>query len=88
MQYRRIVILIKNREISIPLAKGVSATAFRWNRAGKVNAIGVQVRAPTMDKNLSSLSPSRIVKQTVKNTRMVLEWFLKTCLFLDFYHPA
>jgi hypothetical protein len=66
----------------------VEATALRWNSAGNVKAIGVQVKAPTIDKNLSNLSPSKTVKQQVPNTKIVLEWFLNIYLFLDFYHPA
>ena len=77
-----------NKLISITLSAVDSAQAFKWKRAGKVKAIGVQVRAPTIDKNLSSLSPRRIVKHTVKNTRIVLELFLSICLFLDFFHPT
>ena len=62
----------------------VSAHDFKWNRAGKVNAMGVQVKAPKMERNLSSLSPSRIVMATVAPTITVLVMFLSICLLLVF----
>ena len=64
--------------------RGVSATALKWNRAGKVKAMGVQVTAPRIDRNLSSLSFSSTVTTTVAPTRTILLQFLLHCLFRDF----
>ena len=66
----------------------VSAQAFRWNIAGKVNAIGVQVTEPRIDRNLSSLSPSMIVITTTTQITQVLVMFLLICLFLVFSQPS
>ena len=74
--------------MSMNFCFGVSALAFKWKRAGKVKAIGVHVTDPRMAKNLSSLSPSKIVIITTKQTTTVLEIFLNLCLFLDFSHPS
>ena len=70
------------------LSAVVSAHAFKWKRAGKVKAIGVHVTDPRMAKNLSSLSPSKIVIITTKQTTTVLEIFLNLWRFLDFSHPS
>ena len=66
----------------------VSAHALRWNRDGKIKAIGTQVKAPTIEMNLSSLSPKAIVIPMVINTKIVLVTFLDIYLFFDFGHPA
>ena len=42
--------------ISMTFCVVVSAHALKWNKAGKVKAIGVQVRAPVIERKRSSLS--------------------------------
>jgi hypothetical protein len=66
----------------------VSAQALRWNKAGNVKAIGVQVTDPKMAKNLSNLSLSMMVMHTTMNTIKDLSMFLNIYLFLDFGHPS
>lgn len=61
---------------SIAFCFVVFAHTLKWNRAGKVNAIGVHVSAPKIDKNLSSLSPKRMVRATVNATIIALLIFL------------
>ena len=75
---------IKTKEPSINFWSLVSAHDLKWKRAGKVNAIGVQVKAPKIERNLSSLSPSMIVMETVAPTIKVLVMFLSICLLLVF----
>ena len=62
------------------------AHAFKWNAAGRVNAIGVHERAPLNERNLLIFCLSDIVKQTVNTTSNVLVKFLVIYLFLDFGH--
>lgn len=73
---------------SIALYLGVSAHAFKWNKAGKVNAMGVHVSEPTIARNLSNLLPINMVKTTVNPTSIVLVAFLLIYLYLLLDHPA
>ena len=73
---------------SIAFSFGVYAHAFKWNSAGKVNAIGVQVSEPTIARNLSSFLPIAIVRTMVIPTSKVLVAFLLICLCLPLDHPA
>jgi len=73
---------------SIAFYFGVSAHAFRWNKAGKVNAMGVHVSEPTMARNLSNLLPIAIVNTIVNPTNKVLVEFLLIYRFLLLDHPA
>jgi hypothetical protein len=66
----------------------VSAHAFKWNKAGNVKAIGVHVTDPRIERNLSNLSPSKIVIQMQSPTTLALVIFLNICLFLDFSQPS
>lgn len=74
--------------MSIAFCFGVSAHAFRWNKAGKVKAIGVQVSDPTTERKLSRLSPIPIVNKTVSPTKIVLVTFLDIYLFFVLAHPS
>jgi len=72
---------------SMALCLGVVAHAFKWNKAGKVNAIGVHVKAPASERNLFSFVPIAIVNPTVTPTRKALDPFLLHCLLFVFGHP-
>jgi len=74
------------RNISKAFYFGVSAHAFQWNNAGKINPIGVHVTAPTKDKNFVSFYPTAIVMRTTNATMRVLVQFLLHYLFFDFSH--
>ena len=65
----------------------VEAHSFKWNNAGKVNATGVHVRAPQIDRKFSTFGPSAIVVTTVMMTRTVRLTFFKVYRFLDFGIP-
>lgn len=58
--------------------------SFKWNMQGNVNDIGVQVKEPNSDINLSMASPIDIQKMIVKRTIIVLLRFLSHYLFLLF----
>ena len=70
-------------KMSTYLSEGVLAHTFKWKSAGNKKAIGVHVSAPKIDRNLSTLSPSKSVNPTVKPTRIVLVIFLNICLLRD-----
>ena len=52
-----------------------------------MKAIGEQVRAPAIERNLFNLSPILMVNPTATPTSKVLVKFLHHCLFFDFGHP-
>jgi len=56
--------------------------------AGKVNAIGVHVQAPSKEMNLSSLSFKRMVIRTVIPTKIIRVKFFDHVRFFDGSHDA
>jgi hypothetical protein len=73
---------------SIFFWQGVSAPALKWNMAGKIKAIGVHIKAPEMDKNLSRESKTRSPATIVKIIIILRVMFFSVCLFFDFGIPA
>jgi len=61
---------------------------FKWNRAGNVNAVGVNVNAPVRGIHESNLSPSAMVIAIIMHTINARVAFLLQYLFLDGGYPS
>lgn len=68
---------------SINFSVFVLAASLKWNSAGQVNAIGVQVKAPIIPTNFPIFLPIPRVNPTVKATRRDLVMFLNQVLYFD-----
>ena len=77
--------MIRKRSMALSLV--VFATYFKWKEGGRMNATGVQKTEPNIARNLSVLSPSIIVTNTVNKTINDRFKFLNIYLFLVLAQP-